>query len=99
MDTSIERRILIQLGGVAAVAFAANAAQAQPAAPAGPYQIKPCPSIPRASKGCRKKSSSAISGLKREELIAMNSTILHEIYFDSLGRGAAAKSDAYSKGA
>ncbi|GGI25383.1 superoxide dismutase [Bradyrhizobium guangdongense] len=26
-----------------------------------------------------------INGLKREELIAMNSMILHEIYFDSLG--------------
>jgi superoxide dismutase, Fe-Mn family len=28
-----------------------------------------------------------INGLKREELIAMNSMILHEIYFDSLGGG------------
>ena len=28
-----------------------------------------------------------INGLKREELIAMNSMILHEIYFDSLGAG------------
>src|SRR3954451_21728837 len=26
-----------------------------------------------------------INGLKREELIAMNSMILHEIYFDALG--------------
>src|SRR3989441_9408564 len=26
-----------------------------------------------------------INGLKREELIAMNSMILHELYFDSLG--------------
>src|SRR5712691_11890705 len=26
-----------------------------------------------------------INGLKREELIAMNSMILHEVYFDSLG--------------
>jgi Fe-Mn family superoxide dismutase len=29
-----------------------------------------------------------INGLKREELIAMNSMILHEVYFDSLGGGA-----------
>jgi Fe-Mn family superoxide dismutase len=29
----------------------------------------------------------AINGLKREELIAMNSMILHEVYFDSLGGG------------
>ena len=28
-----------------------------------------------------------INGLKREELIAMNSMILHELYFDSLGAG------------
>jgi len=30
-----------------------------------------------------------INGLKREELIAMNSMILHEIYFDNLGGGGA----------
>ena len=30
-----------------------------------------------------------INGLKREELVAMNSMILHEAYFDSLGGGAA----------
>lgn len=30
-----------------------------------------------------------INGLKREELMAMNSMILHEIYFDSLGAGGA----------
>ena len=29
----------------------------------------------------------AVNGLKREELIAMNSMILHELYFDSLGAG------------
>jgi Fe-Mn family superoxide dismutase len=29
-----------------------------------------------------------INGLKREELIAMNSMILHELYFDGLGGGA-----------
>src|ERR1700734_971654 len=28
-----------------------------------------------------------INGLKREELIAMNSMILHEIFFDNLGGG------------
>src|SRR6202007_2133625 len=32
-----------------------------------------------------------INGLKREELIAMNSMILHEIYFDSLGNGGTPK--------
>ncbi len=30
-----------------------------------------------------------INGLKREELIAMNSMILHDLYFDSLGGGGA----------
>ena len=30
-----------------------------------------------------------VNGLKREELIATNSMILHEVYFDSLGGGAA----------
>jgi len=30
-----------------------------------------------------------INGLKREELIAMNSMILHELYFDGLGGGGA----------
>jgi Fe-Mn family superoxide dismutase len=33
-----------------------------------------------------------VNGLKREELIAANSMILHEIYFDGLGGGAAASS-------
>jgi len=31
-----------------------------------------------------------INGLKREELVAMNSMILHEAYFDSLGGGGSA---------
>jgi len=30
-----------------------------------------------------------VNGLKREELIAMNSMILHEVYFDGLGAGGA----------
>src|SRR4029077_8139132 len=30
-----------------------------------------------------------INGLKREELIAMNSMILHELYFEGLGDGGA----------
>lgn len=34
-----------------------------------------------------------INGLKREELIAMNSMILHELYFDSLGAGGAPAGD------
>jgi Fe-Mn family superoxide dismutase len=41
-----------------------------------------------------------INGLKREELMAMNSMILHEIYFDSLGAGgnpAGALADAITR--
>src|SRR5437588_904458 len=41
-----------------------------------------------------------INGLKREELVAANSMILHEIYFDGLGGGAApggALADAISR--
>jgi Fe-Mn family superoxide dismutase len=41
-----------------------------------------------------------INGLKREELIATNSMILHEIYFDGLGGGAVPKgplADAIAK--
>jgi Fe-Mn family superoxide dismutase len=41
-----------------------------------------------------------INGLKREELIAMNSMILHEAYFDSLGGGgtpSGALSDAINR--
>lgn len=34
-------------------------------------------------------SAFVINGLKREELIAMNSMILHELYFDSLGGNSA----------
>ena len=42
-----------------------------------------------------------INGLKREELIAMNSMILHEVYFDSLGGGGTprgALADAIKRG-
>ena len=41
-----------------------------------------------------------INGLKREELIAMNSMILHEIYFDGIGGGgtpSGALSDALAR--
>jgi Fe-Mn family superoxide dismutase len=41
-----------------------------------------------------------INGLKREELMAMNSMILHEVYFDSLGHGgnpAGALADAIKR--
>ena len=34
-----------------------------------------------------------INGLKREELIASNSMILHELYFDSLGGGSQPEGD------
>jgi superoxide dismutase, Fe-Mn family len=37
-----------------------------------------------------KASNFLINGLKREELVAMNSMILHEAYFDSLGGSGAA---------
>jgi len=48
-----------------------------------------------------KASSFAVNGLKREELIALNSAILHELYFDSLGSGGApsgALLDALTRG-
>src|SRR6266550_7287520 len=38
-----------------------------------------------------KASNFLINGLKREELVAMNSMILHEAYFDSLGGGGASR--------
>lgn len=47
-----------------------------------------------------KAPSFMINGLKREELIAANSMILHEIYFDGLGGGggpAGALSDAIAR--
>jgi superoxide dismutase, Fe-Mn family len=36
-----------------------------------------------------KAPSFVVNGLKREELIAVNSMILHEVYFDGLGGGSA----------
>jgi len=120
MEHAIERRTLIQMGGIAvAAAVTAGAAQAQPAASTGPYSIKPLPFDPKSIKGLSEKIlvshhdnnyagavkrlnaiaaqfaaldvSKApvftINGLKREELLAMNSMILHEVYFDSLGAG------------
>lgn len=36
-----------------------------------------------------------INGLKREELIAYNSMVLHELYFDSLGRGVGPSGPLY----
>lgn len=38
-----------------------------------------------------KVANFVVNGLKREELIALNSMILHEAYFDSLGGGGAPK--------
>jgi Fe-Mn family superoxide dismutase len=37
------------------------------------------------------------NGLKREELLAMNSMILHELYFASLGKGGSKPSSALAK--
>src|SRR5215510_16083476 len=34
-----------------------------------------------------------LNGLKREELIATNSMLLHEVYFDSLGEGGGGNPD------
>src|SRR5882672_10105852 len=34
-----------------------------------------------------------LNGLKREELIATNSMLLHEVYFDSLGEGGGGDPD------
>lgn len=41
-----------------------------------------------AEQNFAKAPNFVINGLKREELIALNSMILHEAYFDSLGGGA-----------
>jgi superoxide dismutase, Fe-Mn family len=38
-----------------------------------------------------------INGLKREELLAMNSMILHEAYFNSLGKGGSRPASALAK--
>jgi Fe-Mn family superoxide dismutase len=38
-----------------------------------------------------------INGLKREELIALNSMVLHEIYFGSLGKGGGKPGSALAK--
>jgi superoxide dismutase, Fe-Mn family len=38
-----------------------------------------------------------VNGLKREELMAMNSMILHELYFDSLGAGGGGPSGALAE--
>lgn len=38
-----------------------------------------------------------INGLKREELLAMNSMILHEAYFNSLGKGGGRPGSALAK--
>jgi superoxide dismutase, Fe-Mn family len=38
-----------------------------------------------------------INGLKREQLIAMNSMILHEVYFDSLGGGVAPRAPSSTR--
>jgi Fe-Mn family superoxide dismutase len=43
----------------------------------------------RAELDISKAPNFVVNGLKREELIAMNSMILHEDYFDSLGGGGA----------
>ena len=47
-----------------------------------------------------KAANFVINGLKREELIAANSMVLHEVYFDGLGGGSApssALSDAITR--
>jgi len=60
------------------------------------YEIKPLSCDPKKLKGLAitaqlasldfaTASGYVINGLKREELIATNSMILHELYFDGLG--------------
>jgi superoxide dismutase, Fe-Mn family len=129
MSDGIERRDLIQVGGLvtgAAVAamFVDRSALAQSTISNGApvaYQPKPLSLDPKSIKGITEKviishyennyvgavkrltaissqlaeldfakaPNFLINGLKREELIATNSMILHEIYFDSLGGGGA----------
>ena len=129
MSDGVERRNLIQVGGLvagAAVAamFVDQSALAQNTASKGTpvtYQPKPLSLDPKSIKGISEKvivshyennyvgavkrltaisaqlaeldftkaPNFLINGLKREELIAANSMILHEIYFDGLGGGGA----------
>jgi Fe-Mn family superoxide dismutase len=127
MSDGVERRNLIQAGGLAAGAavaamFADRSTLAQDTASRGTpvtYQPKPLTLDPKSIKGISEKviishyennyvgavkrltaisaqlaeldfgkvPNFLINGLKREELIATNSMILHEIYFDGLGGG------------
>ena len=129
MSDGVERRNLIQAGGLAASAavaamFVDRSALAQDTASRGTpvaYQPKPLSLDPKSIKGISEKviishyennyvgavkrltaisaqlaeldfakaPNFLINGLKREELIAVNSMILHEIYFDGLGGGGA----------
>jgi Fe-Mn family superoxide dismutase len=129
MSDGVERRNLIQAGGLAAGAavaamFVDQSALAQNTAARGTpvtYQPKPLSLDPKSIKGISEKviishyennyvgavkrltaisaqlaeldfakaPNFLINGLKREELIATNSMILHEIYFDGLGGGGA----------
>jgi phosphodiesterase/alkaline phosphatase D-like protein len=70
----IERRNFIQGVGLAAGAAAAATLVESPAL---------------AQTAFAKAPNFVVNGLKREELIATNSMILHEVYFDSLGGGGA----------
>jgi superoxide dismutase, Fe-Mn family len=125
MTDGVERRNLIQAGGLAASAalaamFVDQSALAQDTVLRGTpvtYQPKPLSLDPKSIKGISEKviishyennyvgavkrlmalsaqlaeldfakaPNFLINGLKREELIATNSMILHEIYFDGLG--------------
>jgi Fe-Mn family superoxide dismutase len=127
MSDGVERRNLIQAGGLAAGAavaamFGDQSALAQGTVLRGTpvtYQPKPLSLDPKSIKGISEKVIAShyennyvgavkrltaisaqlaeldfakapnflINGLKREELIAANSMILHEIYFDGLGGG------------
>ena len=129
MSDGVERRNLIQAGGLAAGAavaamFGDQSALAQGTVLRGTpvtYQPKPLSLDPKSIKGISEKVITShyennyvgavkrltaisaqlaeldfakapnflINGLKREELIAANSMILHEIYFDGLGGGGA----------
>jgi Fe-Mn family superoxide dismutase len=117
---SVNRRGVLALPGVVALAAAPAAGVAQTAPPAGRFTLRPLPFDPKTVPGLSEKlllshhdnnyASSVrkitaieadlaaadpaslpgyrLGGLKREQLLALNSTVLHEAYFQSFGPAA-----------
>lgn len=124
MTEALERRSIIKLGGMAALAGTLSPigqAAAQTASAGGikpmSYDVKPLPFDPKSVKGLSEKILVShhdnnyagavkrlnaiteqlaaldyakapvfmVNGLKREELVAANSMILHELYFAGIG--------------